>query len=79
MVKVDQKETGGCVSVSSAQICTYRPRGETREERKERKAKVKEAQRLMRANKKVNKELLKVTLPHAALLLLLLLLCCRCC
>ncbi|KAL8429912.1 hypothetical protein Efla_004726 [Eimeria flavescens] len=41
------------------EVCTLRPRGETAAARKERKSKAKEAQRLMRANKKANKELLK--------------------
>lgn len=41
------------------EVTTFRPRGETPEARKERKARAKEAQRLMRANKKMNKELLK--------------------
>ncbi|KAL8274881.1 hypothetical protein Esti_001170 [Eimeria stiedai] len=41
------------------EVCTLRVRGETPQERKERKARAKEAQRLMRANKKANKQLLK--------------------
>ncbi|CDJ43099.1 hypothetical protein, conserved [Eimeria tenella] len=60
------EETGTAVELP--EVSTYRPRGETTEERKARKTAVKEAQRLLRANKKANKQLLKVPALVAAVM-----------